>query len=362
MAFTINTQVLQTAINKAIKGAGNSKFSAITSLMNFVVDSGNFSITTTDSNNYFTVTDKILNGDPVTFTVNVDTFSKLIMKTSVENIKIDVTDSFISVTGNGTYKIPIQLDVDGTPIKYPVHEINNPEYSGTIKTSVIKTLILHNKPSLALTLEAPYLVNYLCLKNRVISADTFNICITQLPTFDKDVLIPPNVFELLSMTSEEDITYKIYQNNILFKTEKMKLFAVLPEGIEEYPVSTIDAILEREYGSDCILPKTALLNIIDRLSLFISDNDQNGLYMTFTQAGVKVESAHDDGIETVPYQGSNNFKDFTCFVGVESLKKQLNARVGETVHLYYGEPSTFRIEEDNVIQIISLLDDPRMES
>ena len=174
--FTVSTRVLQGIVNKAIKAASNSKFSAITSLMNVVVENGKISITTTDCNNYLTISDSIISGEETTFTVGVDLFSKLVSKTSVENIKITVSDDEISFHGNGTYKIPIQLDVDGSKIKYPKHEINNPDYTGTIKNSVIKNIIFHNKPSLAVTMEAPYLTGYLCNVHNVISADSFNIC------------------------------------------------------------------------------------------------------------------------------------------------------------------------------------------
>ena len=361
-SFTIKTATLQTMVNKVIRGASNSQFSAITSLINVVLENNVLSMTTTDSDNYLTISEQVTSAETLNFTVGVDMFSKLVTKTSTENITIKITDDMISFTGNGTYKIPIQLDVDGSPIKYPTHEINNPEETGTIKTSVIKNIILHNKPSLALTLEAPYLVGYLCNVDNVISADTFNICVNKVKTFNKCVLVRPIVFELLSMSSEEDISYKMYQNTVLFETPTMKLFAVLMDGVDDYPVDAIMSYCETEYPSSCVLPKTAILNVIDRLSLFIRDDEQNGLYMTFTDKGVKLEAMNTSAVESVSYQGSTNFKDYSCCIGVESFKKQLSARVGESVNVYYGDDSTVTIKEDTVTQIISLLDDPRVAS
>lgn len=359
-SFVVNTKALQTIVNKAIKGAGNSKFSAITSLMNIVVSGGKISVTTTDANNYFTVTDSIVSGEDTVFTVGVDLFSKLVSKTSVENIKLSVSDSEIAFTGNGTYKIPIQLDVDGSAIKYPIHEINSPDSTGTIKTSVIKNIIFHNKPSLAVTMEAPYLTGYLCNTEKVISADSFNICVNEVPTFNTSLLVSPIVYELLSMSSEEDINYKVAGNNVLFENSGMKLYSTMLEGLDEYPVAAIEGLLKNEYTSDCVLPKTALLSVIDRLSIFINENDQNGLYFNFNTSGVTIESMNGNGVETVPYQGSNNFKQYSCCVGVEALKKQISSHTGEAIHLYYGNDRMVMIKDDNVTQIISLLDDPRV--
>ena len=360
-SFMVNTKVLQSLINKASKGASNSKYNALTSLAHVSLESGTLSITTTDSDNFFTVRASDICGENVSFTLNVDVFCKLISKMSCEQIKLSKKDDYISVSGNGTYKIPIQLDVDGSEIKYPTHEINNPEYSGTVKTSVLKTVVQYNKPSLALTMEKPYLTRYMCVEDCVISGDEYNICRTNVPTFGTKVLISPQVMDLLCMCVDEDIEYKIYQNNAIFETPTMKLFAVLSDGVEEYPVDLIKGITEAEYPSDCVIPKTTMINVIDRLSIFINDDDQNGLYMTFTKEGIKMESMKNDGVESVPYQGSNNFKDFTCCVGVDSFRKQLASRSGESVHIYYGDDSTLTIKEGNIIQVISLQEDPRME-
>lgn len=360
-SLTIKTSDLQGMVNKVIKGAGNSKFNTLTNLINVVVENGKMSLTTTDSNNYFTIYGNVNSSEEMTFTVGVEKFSKLVSKMTTENITIKVSDDLITVTGNGTYKIPIQLDVDGTQIKYPKHEINDPEETGTIKTSVIKNIILHNKPSLAVSMEKPCLTGYLCTKDSVLSGDQYNICSNKVKTFQKTLLVSPIVFDLLSISSEEDISYKVSGNTAIFETPTMKLYAVMMSDAEEYPVDAITSIVDTELTSNCTLPKTTILNILDRLSLFINDDDEFGVYFTFTRDGLKIESMRDAGIESVSYQGSENFQDFTCFASVDSLKRQFNARVEESVKLYYGDDSFLVIKDDTVTQVSALLNDPRNE-
>lgn len=361
--LTIKTSVLQALINKAIKCAGNSITSALTSFMNVELSGNVLKLTTTDTNNYLTVIQKDVSGDEMNFTVLVETFSKLISKTSTETIKIEVYDDVISVTGNGTYKLPIQLDVDGSPIKYPKFEINNPEETGKIKVSVLKNITLHNKPCVALTDEEPCLKGYYFLSDSVVSADSYNICKNSVKTFTNNTLISPTVVELLSISSDEDIEYKIAENNAIFESESIRLFSHLMNGKETYDgfMSVVENCANTEYASECVLPKTALLNVIDRLSLFINETDKNGLYMTFTPQGVKIESINGNGIENISYQGSTNFKDYTCCVGVDSLKRQLSSILGEVVTILYGNPSIITIKADNALHIISLLTDPRNE-
>jgi DNA polymerase III sliding clamp (beta) subunit (PCNA family) len=361
--FTIRTSTLQSLVNKASKGAGNSSISALTSLVNVVLKNGTLTLTTTDTNNYFTVIQKDITGDDLNFTVAVDTFGKLISKTSSENIKIEVSDDVISITGNGTYKIPIQLDVDGSPIKYPNYTINNPDEEGSIKIATLKNITLHNKPCVAVTDEEPCLKGYYCIDGSVVSADSYNICKNDLKTFNSHVLISPTVVELLSISNTEEINYKLSDNNASFESENIRLFAHLMNGKETYDgfMETVISCAETEFPSECVLPKTALTSVIDRLALFINETDKNGLYMTFTNSGVKVESINGNGIENIPYQGSTNFKDFTCCIGVDSLKRQLGSILSENVKILYGNESIISIKADNAIHVISLLSDPRNE-
>ena len=356
--FTVKSDVLQTMLSKAYKGASRSKFNVMTNLVSVELIDSKLSLTTTDSNNYFTVTETV-SGENTSFVVNVDTFSKLISKISTESITIDVSDDTITINGNGTYKLPIQLDVDGSPIKYPKKTINTADCSGTIKTAIIKNVILYNKPSLATSFEMPCLTGYLFTENNVISADVFNICVYHVNTFGKKILLAPIVLDLLSMSTDEEISYKISDDFIMFETSNMKLFATLMNGVDDYPVESIMNRVDTEYPSKCVLPKTTVLNIIDRISLFINDNDQNGVYLTFTKDGLKIESSRADCIESVPYQGSENWKDYSCFASVDSIKRQFNARVGESINLYYGDEDTFMIADDNVKQLSALLDDDR---
>ena len=357
-SFTVKTETFQNMLNKVSKCASRSKFSVLTNLVNVVLKNNKLSLTTTDTNNYLTVSETVT-GEDTSFTVNVETFTKLISKISTDSITIELTNDTIIVKGNGTYKLPIQLDVDETPIKYPVKTINNPEKQGVIKTAIIKNIIINNKSSVALTMENPCLTGYLCTEDSVVSADAFNVCVYSVKTFGKKILISPVVFDLLSMVSDEEINYKIDGNFIMFETSNLTLFSTLMEGSEDYPIDTVNQLISKEYPSKCVVPKTEFLNIIDRLSLFINDNDQNGLYLTFTKSGLKVESAHGDGIENVPYQGSENFSDFTCFANVDSLKRQISYKVGESVNMCYGDEDTLMITQDNVKQLSSLMTDDR---
>lgn len=363
MKLRIKTDILKDMVNKAVKGASNNKMIALTGLIELALLNNTLSMTTYDAVNFLTVKEDKVEGENFEVVLAVELFSKLITKTTSEFITLSSDDQTFSITGNGTYKIPLPLDPnDGNPIKFPKYymDLTDVTSKGIIKKSALKTVLVANKASLATTLEVPYLTGYLFTTDSVISADSFNICINKLPTFNTKLLIAPSAIELLSLVGEEDISFAIKGEKILFTTPKLIVYASLMSGVNDYPEDTVNSFANNEFTSNCVLPKTLLLNVLDRLSLFIKATDINGVYLTFTPEGLKIESNQSTAVETIPYQSSENFSYFTCFAGVDSLKKQISARVGEVVHVYYGDSSALKLMDGNIIQIVALLEDDRL--
>lgn len=364
MKLRLKTSTMHEMVTKVTKGATNNKMIPLTGLLSIVLNSGSLRMTTTDAVNFFTIMEAPVEGEDFAVVVKVDLFSKLVSKTTSDFITLELDGNTLKFTGNGTYKIDLPLDEEGRLIKFPECSLGEGEHEkGLIKLSTVKSAILSNKPALATTMEAPYLTGYYCTPDSIISADRLNICVNTVKTFPKNVLISSIVFDLLAMSDSEDISYEFNfdKDQVLFTTPKMCLMAKLMKGVEEYPVEPIQGFMECEFPSSCVLPKTFLVNVLDRLSLFISDFDVNGVYLTFTTDGLRIASTKHTASELIPYQSSNNFTPFTCLACVDSFKKQIQARSGETVTLYYGIPDVIKLVDNNVVQILALLEDDRVE-
>jgi hypothetical protein len=163
--------------------------------------------------------------------------------------------------------------------------------------------------------------------------------------------------DLLSLFVAEDINYAYDGSRIAFTSATMKLYVKTQKGIESYP---IDAILEYENqdsDSTCAVSKSVLLGVLDRLSLFISDFDVNGVYLNFTTEGVKITSKNNAGSETIPYTESKNFTPCVCLVSVDALKKQVNARSGDILYIQYGLPNALKFVDKDITHIVALLTD-----
>lgn len=360
MKLTVKTVILKDLVNKAIKGSTNNKMIPLTGFLSIELEGGRLGVTSSDAISFFSVYADDVTGENFNVVVKGDLFSKIVSKTSSETITLDLDTNtkILSFKGNGNYKIELPLDEEGELIKFPKTNLNgDAKFNGTIKLSTIKSAILANRPSLAITAEAPFLMNYLCTPDSIISADSYNICINSAKTFTHNVLVSPITFDLLSMFTADDINYSATDKAVIFESPNMKLFSKFALGIDEYPIEAIAKYGDIEYPSACAVSKNALINIVDRLSLFINEYDVNGVRFTFTQEGIQITSTNNSATELLPYLDSNNFESFTCVVGVDTIKKQVQARSGDVVKIEYGMANALKLVDNNIVQIVGLLED-----
>lgn len=358
MKLKIKTFILKDIINKVIKASTNNKMVPLTSLLYISVKNGIIYVVASDAVNYFEVSAECNATEDFDVVLKGDLFSKIVSKTTSEYITLELSNNILSFNGNGTYKIELPLNEEGNPIKYPTYnKIGEVTDSGTIKLATIKSVVLANKPALAITAEAPYLMNYYCGEDAIVSADSFNICINKTKFINKSILLSPMVFDLLSLFTAETIEYSYDNSRIAFVSSNMKLYAKTQNSIEDYPIEPIMGYDNIELPSSCAVSKAALLGVIDRLSLFISDFDVNGVYLDFTKEGVKVTPKNKVGSELITYTESNNFEPFICLVSVDALKKQANARSGDILYIQYGLNNALKFVDNNIIHIVALLED-----
>lgn len=356
----LKTLKLQEMVSKAVKGASNNKMIPITSLMAVELKEGVLTLTTTDATNTLKIKEKDVTGDDFYVVVQVDLFSKLISKTTTESISLDLKEHSLEVKGNGTYNIDLPLDEEGELIRFPEYKFNHEVEASTMYATSIKSILNANKAALAETMEIPCLTGY-HFGDKVITTDTYKVCCNAENIFNSEILLPAELVNLLALIDQEKIKVQQDKNKILFTTENVVIYGVNLDGIEDYPVEAINAYLDSEFTSMCKLAKSALINVLDRLMLFVTPYDKNGVYLTFTKDGLVISSKQSNGTELLKYQGSENFAPFTCCADIELFRTQLVAQEGEVTELWYGHEKALKMVSGKITQIISLLEDDRSD-
>lgn len=358
MSFTIKTVELQEMVSRSVKGSSHNKLMPLTSLIKIEVKDGVLSLVTTNMSDYLYIKKKV-EGEDFYAVVQAEQFSKLISKMTSDSITLSVDGTVLNVKGNGNYKIELPVDESGDPIKYPDPVANlkfEGEASATINLSTIKTILTTNKAALAATLEVPVYTGYY-VGDKVISTDTYKICSLNSKLFNEPVMIGPETMNLLDVMTAETITVDFVNDVMLFSTEDCVLYSHKMDGIEDFALEPITALLDQEFESSCKINKAALISALDRISLFVGPYDNKSITLTFTDTGMDISSKKSNGVETIKYMESNNPVAFTCNIEITVLLQQLKANTADAIQLQYGKESSIKIVDGNITQVIALLED-----
>ena len=367
MKFTTNTALFQEMVAKAIKGAGMSNDLYITQLMSISLKDNRLTLETTDNNNYLYVSQDKVAGDDFSVVVVADKFSKLISKLTCENVTLEIPlakagelDKLV-VKGNGKYTIELPYDENGELIEFPdpVSESSDKLWNtGEVQLSTIRHILNTAKASLLVGKEDMCYSDYY-VGDRVVSTDTYKICGINIKMFDEPKLISPQLMDLLDVMSSENIDIRYDSETVIFETGDVTVYGLVEEGISDYQIDAISGLLDEDFPSSCKIEKQSLLQMIDRLSLFVDVFDKNSVYLTFTNDGLMISSKQDSGSEVIPYSESSNFKPYTCCLDIDLFKTQVKAYQDDMIELFYGKDNSIKMVNGNTVQIVALAEDDR---
>lgn len=362
MKLVINTEVLKSMVSKVEKGASNNKLLPVTGFLGIKYVDGTLSLTTTDATNYVCATEKLSeqSADEIDISVYVDKFSKLIARMTCDLVYLEVVENYLEITGNGKYKIELPYDEVGNVVKFP-----NPQSklnadvveTGEVGTALIKQIINSVRPSLAVTPEVPCYMNYY-LADKVIGTDTYTIAGLNMKVFESPRLISAELMNLLTVTSGVKYAYTIYANGaIKFVADDCEIIGKCADGLAEYAIGPISKLLELDVNSKCEISKDEILQLLDRITLFVHPYDKNGVRLTFTEDALLVESYSVSGAERIEYQSASNVAPATYMIDVEVLQAQIKASLGNNVEMYWGDSSAIKLSSGNLTQILALLNE-----
>ena len=354
----IKTEILQKMVTKAIQGASNNKMIPLTSLIGIEFDRGNFIIITTDGSNILKINQYIgeMVGLPNFYTiVNAETFSKLVGKTTKKYIELENKENYLLFTGNGNYKLEIAINEEGEMVRFP-EVINIEKEAEEIDIKVLKEALEISKSSVAKTMEVPCLTGYYIGTDKVISTDRQLVSDLKKELVKEPLLISSEMAELLKLIDEEKVNLLKEDNNLIFYTDTITISGKELEGKELYPVTAIDNLTKLEYSNNIKVNRQELLNILDRMSLFVSDYDKNGVFLNFSRDGLFVRSQKSNAEEQINIVSDKEPIAFNCLVDIEMLKAQLESLQEENITLYYGQDKSIELKEKDTILVLSLLE------
>ena len=354
MKFTIGTARLQALINKAVRGAGFNKLIPMTSLVAIKLQDGTLTVTTTDATNYLSLIEKNVVGDDFYIATKVELLAKLVSRLTCDEVTFEVTDNALEVNGNGKYQIEIELEDDGTfvTLPNPIETFEKTNKVGETNSAVINTALTSIKPALATTMDYPWFTCYYVSDKKITATDAFTVADCSQGFLNESKLISADVMDLLGLFNGSISVYAS-DDKMLFEAEDGVVYGTIPSGIEHYSIEDIYALVDQHFDNSCKVVKSSLLNLLDRISLFVGDYDNDTITLEFGADGLNVTSSYAN--EKIAYVDSENAGEFVCQTDIKTLMTIVKAQTGSEFVIEYGEENAIKIVDGDIISVVALL-------
>lgn len=353
---TFNTETLKKLVSYAIQGAGLNDKIELSTYIGISVSNNTLYLNTTDGTNYLRVTDSC-DADDMDITVDAETFSKLIGKINSDTIDLAVVGNTLVVTGNGTYKLGIIPTESGNPFIFPdVYPIIS-ESIGSISASDLLIINSTIKASLSSVVDSVYSSYY--FGDVIASTDRYMMSVFNRKIFDTPYILDRQFVDLMCL-GNVDVTLSrnsdtIISNAHLTDTCEISVCAKIPTNTADFNVSGVDAFMGLETPSFCRIKKAQLLDLLDRLSLFVDKFDQGAIELHFMNGYAEISSMASSGVECVEYTESKDFKDTIIKINIDRLRNQLKAHNSDIVDIYYGSDMCIKLVDGDITQVIALI-------
>lgn len=356
----IKTELFKGLLDKAIKGCSFNKMIPITGLLSIEAKNGVLTLFTTDKINYLRVSEKIKE-DVEDFVVVVDArlFTDLINKTTSEYISMELNKESLYVEGNGSYFFEIPVDENGEMIKFPdLNDIRENGEAIEIDMKKFRDKLLMSRAALPLTLEAREMNNYY-LKDKIITSDVFKVtCLDNLPELKDSTLFFSREFgDLIIAMDYPKAKILVADNKIQLFNDNFVLLGEVGDMFDKYPIEGIQSYIASDFKHDVVINRKDIMEILERITLFVSVFDRSTIRANFTKDGIEITSKKKNGKEFLSYVEAKlpeDFKQMDSIIDVEYLKSQLDVQSVEKVTVHFGNDSAIKITSPEVIQIIAL--------
>lgn len=355
----IKTEVLQVATAKAVKGMGNLSILAITSAMCISLKDGNLILSTTTNSMNLSVTIKDVADKFAEMYVCTDgnLFGKLVAKTSVDYIELELTENSLRFTGDGVYNLPLIQDEEGNMAR--IIDINvESDNTYNVSAQDLKKLLVYNKLSVSKAYDQPIYTGYCVKDNHIYTFNDVTACISVVDLSNISALLPAPMVELFNLFEDKTVSVKIAGNSIKFEGTDVCISGALLEGITYYPTDAISKLANSpDFNNIVKVSKQKLAATLDRLSLFIEKTDKNKISVTFGNDGLIITNNSSSAGEQIAYT-EKNIKDTKIYpVDLQDLKGIVDASPVDVITILYGHESGICIEDGNMRYIVPMLDE-----
>ena len=368
----LETRILKRVITKARKVKPNHILE-ISNFYELAFNDEGLKLTATDGANYLEVkTDKVIVEKPAIVIVRADQLYKLVNNISAKEISLTATDEYLEVRevgAGGVYKVDIRTDEE-----YPTISMNSDTIL-EVNTETLKHAFKCTKRCKSKSTHDGSLFYYLIRNEKLITSYYLKRAFADLPGFTDEVLISPNMANMISTLDSKITRVEIDKDNqkIKFIGDNVVIIGAIMEGAnkyeyymmgarafiyyedyEDYP--KIQSIIEENFPYICTIDKDVMIGAINRIKPFIDLDDEYGIKLIF-KSDELVISTYEGSYEKITYEDKSATitKDITLEIRANFLLDILKS-ISTSIVTISTEDGIMKFESNNDVYTLAGVD------
>ena len=365
----IRIEDLKNVSQTILAAVDSNELSVITETLEIVVKDNIFYMNVTNREYYAQVRLKMDNEEEFHATVNANLFLKLVSQITTDTVEFSISGNSLVIKANGTYRLPLIYDNDEL-LKLPEIEINNVTSDFDINGDILVSILQYNSRQLTIgTVSKPIQKMYYVDEKGALTF-TSGACINSF-SLEKPIKMLLNnrlvkLFKLFKgakvhfTIGYDSLSNDIIQTKVKFESNNVLITAILScddSMINSVPVTAIRSRAEADYSYSVNFNKDALLQTINRLSLFTSGSNKElsayGIF-EFNSDEVIIFDVEKENNESIRYNNdtTNIVDSYTAILDLNDLKGILDTCTEQYVTIKFGDEQAVLICRGNITNVI----------
>lgn len=361
----LKTEVLRDMLNKAVKVCSFSKMLPLTGLVEMETNAEGLFLKTTDGITTMVIKEKMEGLEPSRVTVDANVITALVNKITTDEIELLISDSALTITGNGVYNLEIRVDESGEIVKLPA--INQELANTATKEFDFKGIVSRLnicKSAIAAGEDGAELRNYY-LKDMIIATDQVKVsAVSNVPSMvNEELFIGVDLGRIIMDLGFVKANYARSNENLVIVGENFVLSStMLLSDLDKYgkTLGGVKDLISSVYGNKVKIKKNDLINLLDRLGIFVSEYDSNSIDLVFLPEHIKVTNQKKTCDEIIKYEEANltNLVEFQSALNIEHLKQLLAVLPDETIEFQFDNSiPVLKVVDGDIVQFLGLMDE-----
>lgn len=366
--FIIRSEDLKDVCSKILTAVDSTELSLVTETLELVASGDVLTVSVTNREYFAEVKLKLDDVNDFRATVNATLFLKLVSQITTDTIELSVVENTLVVKGNGTYKLPLIFDGEDL-LKLPKIQIDNVTAEFPISADTLNSILQYNSKELTKgTISRPVQKLYYVDELGAITF-TNGACVNSFSLAKPiKVLFNNRLVKLFKLFKEGEVKFtlgydalsdEIIQTKVRFENASVAITAILSCDdtlLGSVPVTAIRGRANAEYPHSVNLNKSALIQTINRLTLFNTSDTFTKPYGTFEfkKDEVVVYDSNKENCETIYYDNEVTSLDepYVAIFNLNDMKTTLETCTEPYLCMSFGDSSAMVISRGTVKNVI----------